>query len=131
VPPSPYSVTLSASAITPHYGYVCPPGYGSVYTAFGVLCYNGSTWIERTWGVVSQTATLTATANTDVGPTPYHIDIWDQTTGTMVSTVSSGTTDTSSVSGSSGSQTYVAYITSDTTAPGSPVATSSPVTVTW
>jgi len=79
----------------------------------------------------NQSVTLTATANTNVGPTPYYIDIWDQTTRTMVKAIRYGTTDIGTVSEPSGSQTYIAYITSDSTGPGNPVATSNQVTITW
>src|SRR3954464_8353149 len=34
--------------------------------------------------LVGGSATLTATYSTDVGPTPYYIEIFDHTTGTMV-----------------------------------------------
>jgi hypothetical protein len=45
----------------------------------------------------TQYATLTATANQDVGPTPYYIRIWDGEAGVYLATCSSGTTCTASV----------------------------------
>lgn len=45
----------------------------------------------------TQYTTLTATANADVGPTPYYIRIWDGGAGQYVATCGSGTTCTASV----------------------------------
>jgi hypothetical protein len=42
-------------------------------------------------------STLTATANMDVGPTPYYLRIYDQTAGAYVVTCASGTTCSTSV----------------------------------
>jgi hypothetical protein len=45
----------------------------------------------------TQYSTLTATANQDVGPTPYYLRIYDDTAGAYVATCASGTTCTTSV----------------------------------
>jgi len=42
--------------------------------------------------VASGSATITATANVDVGPTPYYIEIFDTYSGTRVGYCPSGTT---------------------------------------
>jgi hypothetical protein len=59
-----------------------------------------------------QATTLTATSNTDVGPTPYWIEIFDLTTDTLVGTAcGSGTVCTATVSQNvATTQQYVAYI---------------------
>jgi hypothetical protein len=79
---------------------------------------------------VGGTVTLTATANQDVGPTPYGLSIVNSTTGVVLTHVGSGTTTSVTVTETSPiSQSFVGRIDS---ASGSPiVATSSPVTVTW
>lgn len=47
--------------------------------------------------LVGQATTLTATANQDVGPTPYYINIVDTTTGRVIDSCGSGTTCTTTV----------------------------------
>ena len=44
------------------------------------------------------TVTLTATANADVGPTPYYITIYSETTGAELAICGSGTTCSAAVS---------------------------------
>ena len=79
---------------------------------------------------VGGTVTLTATANQDVGPTPYGLSIVNSTTGVVLIHVGSGTTTSVTVTESSAtSQTFVGRID---TQGGTPIAaTSSPVTVSW
>jgi hypothetical protein len=77
-------------------------------------------------------ATLTATANVDVGPTPYYIEVFNENTGALVGYCGSGTTctvtDNSIPSGSSGLVPYVAFVSSyGTTLPPSGVEASSNV----
>jgi hypothetical protein len=93
-------------------------GYGATLTASG------------TAPAVGTAVTLTATANKDVGPTPYGLSIVDVTTGAVVVHVGSGTTATTSVSQPApGAHRYVAQIDSHG---GPPVqAVSSPVVVSW
>jgi hypothetical protein len=60
---------------------------------------------------VGGTSTLTATSDTNIGPTPFYIQIWDTTTDTLVNTspCGSGTTCTATVSQSAATtHTYVA-----------------------
>jgi hypothetical protein len=79
---------------------------------------------------VGGTVTLTATANQNVGPTPYGLSIVNSTTGVVLTHVGTGTTTSVTVTETSPiSQSFVGRIDS---AGGSPIAaTSSPVTVTW
>lgn len=60
------------------------------------------------------TQSVTATANIDVGPTPYWIEIFDQTTGTRVAVCGSGTTCTATIPATtSTSDELVAFISSN------------------
>jgi hypothetical protein len=59
----------------------------------------------------TQYATLTATSNQDVGPTPYYISIYDLSTNTFVAVCGSGTTCSVSVtSPTGGARNYYAYV---------------------
>lgn len=79
--------------------------------------------------------TLTASSATDVGPTPFYIEIFNKTTGRLLKACGTGTTcsasDTSNMANST--DTYVAYIGSwsTTSPPPSLQATSNPITVFW
>ena len=79
--------------------------------------------------------TLTATANTDVGPTPYYITIYDETTGAELAVCGTGITCSATVSESStGSQQFEAFIGDDVTGTGHPgfvLVSSNQVTATW
>ncbi|HJY59438.1 MAG TPA: hypothetical protein VJ418_23910, partial [Streptosporangiaceae bacterium] len=79
---------------------------------------------------VGGSVTLTATANKDIGPTPYGMSIVDATTGVIVSHVGSGSTFSVTVSQTSAmTQRYVAEI--DNSGGVNIQANSSPVIVTW
>jgi hypothetical protein len=59
--------------------------------------------------------TFTATANVNVGPTPYYIEIWDATTGTELEICGSGTTcsATYTTSGDETTHQIVAFVSAD------------------
>ncbi len=79
-------------------------------------------------------AALTATASLDVGPTPYWIEIFDQTTGAEIAICGTGTACSASVSQSAPTQhSYVAFVagSSSTLPPPDVRATSSTVAVNW
>ncbi len=79
---------------------------------------------------VGGTVTLTATANQDVGPTPYGLYIYDVTTGSVVGHVTSGTTTSTTVTQSAATtQRYVAYIAN--LGPTNAQAGSAPAVVVW
>jgi len=81
-----------------------------------------------------QTSSLTATSNTDVGSTPYYIEIYDDNTGALVIACGSGTSCTASVSQPSpASKNFTAYVasSSSTEPPLNVQASSDPVAVTW
>ena len=84
---------------------------------------------------VGTAVTLTATANTDVGPTPYYITIYDETTGAELAVCGSGSTCSATVSeGSTGSQQFGAFIGDDVTGSGHPgfvLVSSNEVIATW
>ena len=83
---------------------------------------------------VGGAATLTATASSDVGPSPFYTQIYDTTTGTRVAVCGSGTACTGTVSQSAaGAHTYIAYVglLSTTAPPSSLQATSNPAYVAW
>jgi hypothetical protein len=79
--------------------------------------------------------TLTAMANTDVGPTPYSITIYDETTGAELAVCGSGSSCSATVSESStGSHQFEAFIGDDrpgTGAPGFVLVASNKVSVLW
>jgi hypothetical protein len=82
----------------------------------------------------TQYSTLTATANADVGPTPYYISIYDATTGSLVAICAFGTTcSVSETEPTASTQNYIAYIDNATSSfpPGTIAATSSGQSVQW
>ncbi len=81
-----------------------------------------------------QYTTLTATANQNVGPTPYYISIYDVTAGSYIKICGTGTVCSISVTQpTAATHTYRAYVSSYPTAnpPANQQAVSSPVKVTW
>ncbi len=99
---------------------------------------NGFTvWLaaSSTAPYVGTAVTLTATANTDVGPTPYYITIYDETTGAELAVCGTGITCSATVSESTtGSQQFEAFIGDDVTGTGHPgfvLVSSNQVTATW
>jgi hypothetical protein len=84
---------------------------------------------------IGQSVTLTATTNTDVGPTPYFISIYSETTGAELAICASGTTCTATVAqGTPGTQTFEAFVGDDVPGNGHPgfgLVSSNEVTVGW
>jgi hypothetical protein len=79
---------------------------------------------------VGGSVTLTATANKDIGPTPYGMSIVDASTGVIVSHAGSGSSFSATVSQSAAvTQRYVAEV--DNAGGVNIQANSSPVIVTW
>ena len=72
---------------------------------------------------------LTATANKDVGPTPYGLSIIDVPTGTELLHVGSGATASATVSNVASTHRYVAMVSNANGANAQ--AASTPVVVTW
>lgn len=83
---------------------------------------------------VGGAGTVTATASTDVGPTPFYIELFDATAGTFLTDCGSGTTCAVSVSQSAATtHSYLAYLSSAGAAlpPPNVQAASSAGYVTW
>lgn len=96
--------------------------------------YNVSLYASSTSVPAGTTVTLTAYSNTDVGPTPYWIEIFDQTTMSRVGVCGSGYSCSADVSQALPlPHTYIAYVASNTTTypPSNIQSTSNTVTVTW
>jgi hypothetical protein len=85
--------------------------------------------------LIGQSVTLTATTNTDVGPTPYYITIYSETTGAELAVCGSGTTCTATVTAATpGTQTFEAFVGDDVPGDGHPgfaLVSSDEVTVGW
>lgn len=85
--------------------------------------------------LIGQSVTLTATTNTDVGPTPYYITIYSETTGAELTICGSGITCTATVAQSTfGDQTFEAFVGDDVPGygrPGFALVSSNEVTVGW
>jgi hypothetical protein len=84
---------------------------------------------------IGQPVTLTATTNTDVGPTPYYITIYSETTGAELTICGAGTTCTATVTQSApGAQTFEAFVGDNVSANGHPrfaLVFSNEVAVSW
>jgi hypothetical protein len=84
---------------------------------------------------IGQPVTLTATTNTDVGPTPYFITIYSETTGAELAVCGAGTTCAATVAQSTpGTQTFGAFVGDNVSGNGHPgftLASSNEVPVNW
>lgn len=123
-PASPGAATGAAIPVKPHPPHQNqPPGTWTVaLTASPTLL-----WPD-------QYTTLTATASTDVGPTPYYLRIYDLTTGAYIATCASGTTCAAPVTQPAPTtHTYIAVIASPSAAypPAGEQAISAQVAVDW
>ena len=79
-----------------------------------------------------QSALLTATSGDSVSGTPFAIEIFDETTGTLLGACMQSSQCLVAYTAKSGAHTLVAFITQPTAhQPSNAVASSSPVTVSW
>jgi hypothetical protein len=87
------------------------------------------------YATLGQSVTLTATTNTDVGPTPYYITIYSETTGADLATCGSGITCTATVTQAiPGTQVFEAFVGDDVPGNGHPgfaLVASNEVRVGW
>lgn len=87
------------------------------------------------YAALRQPVTLTATTNTDVGPTPYYITIYSETTGAELAVCGFGTTCTATVAQAApGSQVFEAFVGDDVPGDGQPgfaLVSSNEVQVGW
>lgn len=117
------------------YGTGYPPPSIQVTSAFlGVVWFGITLTASPTALLPGGTTTLTATANADVGPSPYYVSIFDQTTGARVTSCPTGTVCKVAVPQSASTiRVYVAYVSGygTTNPPPTVQATSRSVQVTW
>jgi Domain of unknown function (DUF1906) len=136
------SVSFSGATVHSYVAYVSgsppatgtPPSIKATSSTVTVRWFTISLSANPKFLAPGASTTLTATASTDVGPTPYFIQIYDNGSKARVASCAIGTTCTTSVSQSAaGVFNYIAYIgNSDATAPPSTtIATSSTVKVVW
>ena len=87
------------------------------------------------YAALRQPVTLTATTNTDVGPTPYYLSIYSETTGAELAVCGFGTTCTATVAQAApGSQVFEAFVGDDVPGDGHPgftLVSSNQVQVGW
>jgi hypothetical protein len=85
--------------------------------------------------LLGQSVSLTATTNTDVGPTPYYLTIYSETTGAELAVCGSGTTCTArAAQGTPGTQIFEAFVGDDVPGSGRPgfaLVSSDQVAVSW
>jgi hypothetical protein len=112
-------------------------GYGQASTYNHDVYWHGvelALSASPTTVAVGGTTTLTATANQDVGPSPFYIEIFDTTTGTFVKSCGSGTSCSVPVSqATAGTHAYQAFLMPYGTAypPAAVQETTSTSYVTW
>jgi hypothetical protein len=128
--------TLSAAAIA----VGCAAGAAAAAPATPALPAGGggfsiSLATSSSYPYLGQSVTITATTNADVGPTPYFITIYSETTGAPLAICGWGTTCSATVSQSTpGSQDFEAFVGDGVVGDGQPgfvVVSSNTVTVTW
>jgi uncharacterized membrane protein len=123
------STTVDVTVTVPAGSSRVGPGDQFTYT-YATNGYAVSLAGTSTTPSVGGAVTLTATANQDIGPTPYGISIMDVTTNVEVAHVGVGTTLSVTVSQSAAStHRYVGMIANINGA--NPQAAATPIIVTW
>jgi hypothetical protein len=106
------------------YSTAYPPANAQSTSAITYVTWNNAGWTITLTGGSATSGAYTATANGDVGPTPYYISIDDQQTGTVLASCGSGSTCTAYLS--SYGAPLVAFIsTYSTTVPPTGITASS------
>ncbi len=135
------NITQAGSTIRDYVAYVA--GLGATNAPPSVQATSNGvrvTWISVTLGATVRflapgaSTTLVANASLDVGPTPYLIQVYDQSARTLVFQCATGTSCTGTTSQSvATTHSFVAYVNGYTTTypPPAPRAASAPVSVTW
>lgn len=130
------AATLSAAAL----GVWCLGGIAIAAPATGQIPAAGdgfavSLAASSSYAALRQPVTLTATTNADVGPTPYYITIYSETTGAELATCGFGTTCTATVAQAApGTQNFEAFVGDDVPGSGHPgfaLVASNEVQVRW
>ncbi len=128
--------TLSAAAVA----VCCAAGAAAATPATPALPAAGdgfsiSLITSSSYPYVGQPVTVTAITNVDVGPTPYYVTIYSETTGAALAICGSGATCSGTVSQSTrGSQDFEAFVGDDVPGNGHPgfvLVSSNVVPVTW
>lgn len=119
------SVATSQSTATTHRFIAFVSDYSTAYYPSGIQATSNSSYV--TWtasnyrvslGIAApsrSTRTLTAYSNTNVGPTPYYIEIFNLRTGARIAVCGSGTTCSTTVSLAIGHTDFAAFISSYST----------------
>jgi hypothetical protein len=128
--------TLSAAAVA----VWCLAGVAAAAPATQALPAAGdgftiSLATSSSYPLAGGSVTITATTNANVGPTPYYITIYSETTGAELAICGTGTTCSATVTQSSpGTQDFEAFVGDDVSGDGQPgfvVVSSNEVPVTW
>jgi hypothetical protein len=134
------SATVSESAATTHEFVAYLSNFSVAYPPAGIQktsLINFVTWSNTGWRVSLSApsasygnVTATATANSNVGPTPYYIDIFNASTGALVAACGVGTTCSTTFSPGYSGTSLVAFIAYDSPAfpPAGTVASSNVTT---
>ncbi len=119
------STTVSQASVTTHKYVAYVANYSTTHPPAGIQATsttNFVTWANTGYRVAltsTRTAygreTLTATANVNVSPTPYYIEIFNVNTGARVTACGAGTTCTATTSLAFGQNNFVAFISSYST----------------
>jgi hypothetical protein len=135
------SAWVNQGAATVHWysGYASSYGTGNPPPSVQASASNFVVWfgisLTATPAALSpgQTTSLQASANANVGPSPYWISIYDESTGARVAICASGSTCGVNIQGGSTIRDYIAYVGGYGTSrpPPSVQATSNYVEVTW
>lgn len=136
------STTASQSVATTHRYVAYVSSYSTAFPPAGIQATSASSYV--TWSYanyrVSLTAsrtsyghdTVTATTNVNVGPTPYYIEIFSETTGARVAVCGTGTSCSANVALNFGNNNFVAFVSSyDSALPPANVQASSNVVTDW
>jgi hypothetical protein len=130
------AVTLSTVAVV----VWCSAGVAAAAPATPVLPDGGNGFTislaaSSSYPYVGQSVTLTATTNADVGPTPYYITIYSETTGAGLAVCGFGSTCSATVSqDAAGTQDFEAFVGDDIPGDGHPgfaLVSSNEVPVAW
>ena len=120
-------VYCSAAAVAAAPAAPARPGAGGGFTV--------SLAASASYPLAGQSVTLTASTNADVGPTPYYITIYSETTGAELAVCGAGTTCSVAVTKSTpGTQAFEAFVGDDVASAGHPgftLVSSNEVPVTW
>ena len=135
-PASRIAATLSAAAL----GVCCSAGVASAAADTPAFPGGGSGFaislaVSSSYPYAGQSVTVTATTDADVGPTPYYITLYSETTGAELAACGDGTTCSATLAqGTPGTQVLEAFVGDDVPGSGHPgfvLVAANEVSVTW